>query len=238
MDFPVDDERAGERTDAGAGERTGERVGGGGGARSRRSDPQEQEWIRKCRNGSRAAYEPLVRRYAGWAEAYAFRRVGNREEARDLAQEAFVRAFHAMPRFRPGRPFLPWFLTILDNLCRSWRRRFRAEPGLEEIAPPTTDGGMERLQRRLDLERGLSDLPEAQRRVVVLKEIRGFAHREVAEQLEIPVGTAMSRLHTALRRLRRVLGGGAEPDRRRQRGGEGPRLPAAPAEREAGGGSA
>lgn len=232
MDDSVADERTGERT----GKRTDERVGGG--HPRRRSDPEEQEWIRRCRNGSRAAYEPLVRRYARWAEAYAFRRVGNRDEARDLAQEAFVRAFHAMPRFRPGRPFLPWFLTILDNLCRSYRRGFRAEPGLEEIAPPSTDGGMERVRQRLDLERGLSGLPEAQRQVVVLKEIRGFAHREVAARLEIPVGTAMSRLHTALRRLRRTLGGGADSGGAPRRGGGAARLPAAPAKRRVGGGSA
>lgn len=250
MDDSVAGERSGGRTDGRAGGRTDERTGGragertdervsGGGNSSRRSDPQEQEWIRRCRNGNRAAYEPLVRRYARWAEAFAFRRVGHRDEARDLAQEAFVRAFHAMPRFRPGRPFLPWFLTILDNLCRSYRRGLRAEPGLEEIAPPSTDGGMERVRQRLDLERGLSGLPEAQRQVVVLKEIRGFAHREVADRLEIPVGTAMSRLHTALRRLRKVLGRGAETeDRRPRRDGGEARFPAAPVKREAGGGSA
>ena len=211
MAFSVEDERTGRVGAPDEGESGGDETGRGAPrvGRTRRPDPEEQEWIRRCRNGSRSAYEPLVRRYARFAEAYAFRRVRNREDARDLAQEAFVRAFHAMPRFRPGRPFLPWFLTILDNLCRSYRRRFREEPGLDEVPLPPTDGGMETLDRRLDLERGLSRLPEAQRQVVVLKEVRGFAHREVAERLEIPVGTAMSRLHTALRRLRRLLGGPA-----------------------------
>lgn len=203
--FSVEDERTGGGAPKG-GESGGDRSRAG---RTRRPDPEEREWIRRCRNGSRSAYEPLVRRYARFAEAYAFRRVRNREDARDLAQEAFVRAFHAMPRFRPGRPFLPWFLTILDNLCRSHRRRFREESGIDEVPLPPTDGGMETLDRRLDLERGLAQLPQTQREVVVLKEIRGFAHREVAERLEIPVGTAMSRLHTALRRLRRLLGGPA-----------------------------
>ena len=185
------------------------------GARRRPPDPAEQEWIRRCRNGSRAAYEPLVRRYAAWAEAYAFRRVGDREDARDLAQDAFVRAFHAMPRFRPGAPFLPWFLTILDRLCASHLRSARRHAALDEVPEPATDGRMESLDRRLDLERGLAGLPEGQRRVVVLKHLEGLAHHEVAERLSIPAGTAMSRLHTAMRRLRRLLAGDPAPPRAR-----------------------
>lgn len=178
------------------------------GSRPGTPDPEEQEWIRRCRNGSRRAYEPLVRRYARWAQAYAYRRVGDRDEARDLAQEAFARAFHAMPRFRPGRPFLPWFLTILDNVCRSYLRRRRPEIGLEGVREPSVDGGMQSLDQRLMLERALRELPEEQRRVVVMRDMEGYVHREVAERLGIPEGTVMSRLHIARRRLRRFIAGG------------------------------
>lgn len=173
-------------------------------------DPEEQEWIRRCRNGSRRSYEPLVRRYARWAQAYAYRRVGDREEARDLAQEAFARAFHAMPRFRLGRPFLPWFLAILDNVCRSYLRRRRPQVGLENIREPSGDGGMTSVGQRLMLERSLRDLPEGQRRAVLMRDMEGYVHREVAEQLGIPEGTVMSRLHNARRKLRRALAGGAD----------------------------
>lgn len=171
-------------------------------------DPEEQEWIRRCRNGSRRAYEPLVRRYARWAQAYAYRRVGDREEARDLAQEAFARAFHAMPRFRLGRPFLPWFLTILDNVCRSYLRRRRPDIGLDDAFEPASDGGMRSVDQRLLLERGLNALSEEQRQVVLMRDMEGYIHREVAERLGIPEGTVMSRLHTARKRLRRFLAGG------------------------------
>lgn len=171
-------------------------------------DPEEQEWIRRCRNGSRRAYEPLVRRYARWAQAYAYRRVGDREEARDLAQEAFARAFHAMPRFRLGRPFLPWFLTILDNVCRSYLRRRRPDIGLDDAFEPASDGGMRSVDQRLLLERGLNALSEEQRQVVLMRDMEGYVHREVAERLGIPEGTVMSRLHTARKRLRRFLAGG------------------------------
>ncbi len=175
----------------------------GSGAR----DPEEQEWIRRCRNGSRRAYEPLVRRYAAWAEATAFRRVGDREEARDLAQEAFIRAFHAMPRFRPDRPFLPWFLVILDNLCRSRLRRRRPVVDLADVPEPAGDGGMEAVEDRLLLDWALGGLSEPQRRALLLKDVEGFAHREVAERLGVPEGTVMSRVHHARRRLRRALTG-------------------------------
>ena len=180
-------------------------------------DPEEQGWIRRCRNGSRRAYEPLVRRYARWAEWYAFRRVGDREEARDLAQEAFARAFHAMPRFRLGRPFLPWFRTILDNVCRSYLRRRRPDIGLDQVPEPASDGGMRSVNQRLLLERGLRGLSEEQRRVVVMRDLEGYVHREVAERLSIPEGTVMSRLYAARRRLRRILtGGGPDLPRRRK----------------------
>ena len=182
---------------------------GAPGSRPGEPDPEEQDWIRRCRNGSRRAYEPLVRRYARWAEAYAFRRVGDRDEARDLAQEAFARAFHAMPRFRLGRPFLPWFLTILDNVCCSYLRRRRPEIGLDRAPEPASDGGMRSIDQRLLLERGLEGLSEEQRRVVLMHDLEGYIHREVAERLGIPEGTAMSRLHAARRRLRRFLAGGS-----------------------------
>ncbi len=186
-----------------------------GGGRPGAPDPEEREWIRRCRDGSRRAYEPLVRRYARWAESYAFRRVGDRDEARDLAQEAFARAFHAMPRFRLGCPFLPWFLTILDNVCRSYLRRRRPEVGLDHVPEPASDGGMRAVGQRLLLERGLRGLSEEQRRVVVMRDLEGYVHREVAERLSIPEGTVMSRLHAARRKLRRILAG-ERPDRPRR----------------------
>lgn len=172
-----------------------------------RLDEPEQEWIRRCRNGSRRAYEPLVRRYGEWAQAYAYRRVGDREEARDLAQEAFAQAFHALPDFRPGRPFLPWFLAILHNRCASYLRQRRRHERLEDVPEPAGDGGMASLDDRLALEGGIGRLPEGQRQVLVLKDIEGLAHREVAARLGIPEGTVMSRLHLARRRLRRGLAG-------------------------------
>ncbi len=169
-----------------------------------RIDPEEQQWIRRCRAGSRRAYEPLVRRYAAWAQAVARRKVGDPEEARDLAQEAFVRAFHAMPRFQPGRPFLPWFSVVLDRVCASYLRgRRMAIPFAEE---PATDGGMAGIGQRVDLERGLDGLPPAQREVLVMKHVHGFAHHEIAERLGIPEGTAMSRLSAARKRLAGLLG--------------------------------
>ncbi len=175
-------------------------------------DLEEQEWIRRCRAGSRRAYEPLVRRYAARAEAIARRRVGDPEEARDLAQEAFVRAFHAMPRFRPGHPFLPWFLVILNHVCVSYLRCRRPLSSFPEEREPATDGGMGDIGSRLDLERGLDELSPAHRKVLVMKHVEGFAHHEIAERLGIPEGTAMSRLHAASRRLAGLLGRRRTPE--------------------------
>lgn len=91
-------------------------------------DGSEASWIDECRRGRRAAFEPLVRRYGPRAYRFAVAMVGDAEEAKDLSQEAFIRAFGAIGRFDSSRPFYPWLLAILRNLCLSHLGR----------APPST----------------------------------------------------------------------------------------------------
>lgn len=83
-------------------------------------DTTEADWIEGCKAGRRRAFEPLVRRYGPRAYRFALGIVGDAEEAKDLSQEAFIRAYGAMERFDETRSFYPWFLTILRNVCLSY----------------------------------------------------------------------------------------------------------------------
>src|SRR5690606_8308448 len=94
----------------------------------------ERAWIVRCQSGDRAAFEPLVQRYMRRAAAFALGWAGNHEDALDLSQEAFARAFRSIRRFDPERPFYPWFHRILRNLCINHigRARHSREMQMEE----------------------------------------------------------------------------------------------------------
>ncbi len=183
-------------------------------------DLDDQALIERCRRGDQAAFEPLVERYRErvWRLAYNYLR--DREEARDAAQEAFVRAWQALPSFRGQSAFYTWLFRITMNVAtdrvrqRAARRRaFGSEPVPEEEwervmvdpqAPP--DQLAAGAEQRARIRRALDTLPEHQRAIIMLSDLQGLSYREIAEVLEIPMGTVMSRLHNARKRLRRVLG--------------------------------
>ena len=143
--------------------------------------------------------------------------VGNREEAYDVSQEAFIRAFRAIERFDPTRPFAPWFFRILRNLCSTLLTRRSARPmdsieemaevGREPLAGDRYDPAL-LAERNADAElvwSALGRLDAASREIIVLKDIQEHKYREIAEILEIPIGTVMSRLYTARQKLKRIL---------------------------------
>lgn len=184
----------------------------------------EQEWIARCQAGDRNAFAPIVEAYKRRAYFTALGLVGDREEAYDLSQEAFVRAFRAIRRFDNDREFAPWFFRILRNLCSSSlsKKASRKTDSLDELR----EGGREfpaRDRYRPDLLaerseavervwRGLASLDRKSREVIVLKDLQDYRYREIAEILEIPIGTVMSRLFHARQKLKTEL---AEEERSR-----------------------
>jgi len=169
-------------------------------------DGDEVDWITRCREGHRVAFEPLVRRYGPRAYHFALGMVRNPEDARDLSQEAFLRAYLALSRFDVSRPFYPWFARILRNLCVSHLRRRRPQVSLDEPVAaglgPTTSS---KTETRLWLEQGLNRLDDKDREILILKEFQGLSYQELSEVIGIPRGTVMSRLYHARRRLRVLL---------------------------------
>ena len=166
--------------------------------------------------GDEAGFEALTRRY--WRRAYgvALGLAGSRDDAMDATQKAFLRAWRALPRFREGEPFYPWLYRIVRNSALNQRRdekRHRGDVPLEFVersdGRPSPLQETERADLRARLWRGIQQLPPDQREVLVLHQFQGLKYREIAALLAIPIGTVMSRLHTARGRLARLLDGEA-----------------------------
>jgi RNA polymerase sigma-70 factor (ECF subfamily) len=175
----------------------------------------ERELIKKCRAGDSRFYEPLVRAYEQPGLRLALGMLGNLDDAKDSLQNAFVKAFDALPRFDLHRSFGPWFFQILRNQCRdhlrSRKARFRLEALDErlELRPADPERGPERRRERAEaremLWEALEKIGEEHREILVLKELQGFRYGEIAAILEIPEGTVASRLYHARRALKEAL---------------------------------
>jgi RNA polymerase sigma-70 factor (ECF subfamily) len=172
----------------------------------------DEEWrlVERVRDGDLGAFDALVRRYMRRGFSIAFRILGQREDAEDLVQEAFMAALEAIDGFRPGRPFGPWFHRIVVNRAYN-ARKTRAIRDTEEIpdAAAATSPSPEEEAERADLRRRLSEamasLTERQRTIVQLFELEGFSGDEIAGILEVAPGTVRWDLHRARKALRACL---------------------------------
>ena len=176
---------------------------------------EESEVVARASRGDRSAFEELVRRHQDEVYTLAVRLTGDRELGADVAQESFVRAWRALPRFRGDSRFSTWMYRITANTASTHRTRAarqRTESLDELVVEPTADGPTpetmaETADLREQLESALDRLPPAQRRVVVLKDVYGWTHREIAEQTGISVAASKVRLHRGRARLREELWG-------------------------------
>lgn len=162
--------------------------------------------IEKCRKGEREAFRFLVERYQAQAIGHAVAILGNREDAQDAVQEAFIDAFQAIQRFDAARRFYPWFYVLLRNRCFKMTARRRPAEDIKEteiLAAPADVSPEERFA----LEKALISLSAEDREIIVLKYFDGLSYQELAEHLQIPRGTVMSRLFYARKQLQAKLSG-------------------------------
>jgi RNA polymerase sigma-70 factor (ECF subfamily) len=160
--------------------------------------------IEKCRKGEREAFRFLVESYQRQAVAQAVAILGNRQDAEDAAQEAFVDAFRFLDRFDNTRRFYPWFYVLLRNRCYKMTAKRRENETIEEleIIAPHRDLSPE---EHIALEDALRALSAEDREIITLKYLDGLSYDEIAARLEIPPGTVMSRLFYARKQLRAKL---------------------------------
>ena len=174
------------------------------------TDFQDSALVDAARAGSSDAFAILVDRYRAPIVRLAYRLTHDADEAKDIAQDSFLRAYNRLGEFHPDRPFARWLFVIarnasLDSIRR--RRRATAYAAIEEFGPMAP--GPEELALRNDeasrVHTALEALPEKYRDVLDLYYVRGLLYREIALELEIPIGTVKTYISRAKRRLRSEL---------------------------------
>ena len=187
----------------------------------------EAQFIDRLKHGDAAAFETLVHEWSGEIYGLLYRLTENSEEARDLTQETFLRAFQSINHFRGDSDLKTWIYRIAINQARNrwrwWRRRRRDSTvsidstdvdGCQSLvatlrADSSSDPEQDTLahERERALRKALSGLRQVYREAVILRDIEGFAYEEIASTLEISVGTVKSRLARGRQELRRKLEG-------------------------------
>jgi RNA polymerase sigma-70 factor (ECF subfamily) len=161
----------------------------------------------RCRDGDELAWEALVRQYQARILGLAYHYLGNREEARDLAQEVFIRIYRNIHLCKGAEMFMPWVIRIARNLSIDQKRRKAARPiagdiPVDEMGDLPAPGRSPEAEwmansRKRMIFRALQELTDINREIILLKEIQGLTLEEIASLLKIPLGTVKSRANRA-----------------------------------------
>ncbi len=179
----------------------------------------DEELVARSVAGDKESFDQLILRWERPIYALAYRTIGREDDARDLTQEAFLRAFRALPGFKGEAKFSSWLYRITLNLCRDWVRRERRTPVVQApegmdaadlaAATPVAGESVEDRVTRRDLgrhvARAMRVLPEEQRSAIILKEYHGLTFQEIADLQGCPLSTVKTRLYQGLSVLRREL---------------------------------
>jgi RNA polymerase sigma-70 factor (ECF subfamily) len=177
----------------------------------------DNDLVCQARAGDSAASNELVRRHRAAAFRFALQLTGNREDAKDVTQEAMIRFLGSLASFDESRPVQPWLFRIVRNKAYDLgrRRKVRRAESLDELlekgmpAPvqdlPHPTDRLERRDLRKRVWSALRRLPEKQREILVLREYQDLSYGEIGAVLAVPTGTVMSRLHRARRAIRDLL---------------------------------
>ncbi|MBJ7600389.1 MAG: RNA polymerase [Candidatus Nephthysia bennettiae] len=176
--------------------------------------PDEAQTVERARRGDASAYGELVRRYTEMAFRTAYLVTGSAADAEDAAQDAFVKAYRALPRFRPGGSFRAWLLRIVGNEARNRRRsasrrvsmELRVAQGLRVVgSAPSPEDAAEAEEERQVLLGALNRMAAEDRQVISCRYLLQLSVEETAAALDLAPGTVKSRLSRALIRLRELM---------------------------------
>ena len=178
----------------------------------------DEELVTRSVGGDADSFNQLVRRWERPIYALAYRTIGREEEARDVTQDTFLRAYRALPGFKGQAKFSSWLYRIALNLCRDWMRKQRRAPtqqmpeGIDPVEMAAEGGPVESIEtlvarRELSavVEEAMARLPEEQRTAIILKEYHGMTFQEIADLQGCPLSTVKTRLYQGLSVLRRDL---------------------------------
>lgn len=179
----------------------------------------DEELVARATAGDTESFNQLVTRWERPIYALAYRTLGREEDARDIVQEAFLRAYRGLRGFKGQAKFSSWLYRITLNLCRDWQRRDRRAPlvqvpeGVEPSdladAQPAPTESVEDLVARREMSKAvarvMAELPDEQRTAIILKEYHDLTFQEIADMLDCPLSTVKTRLYQGLSVLRRRL---------------------------------
>ena len=188
------------------------------GTGSRGMTRTDEELVARAQGGDVESFNQLIVRWERPIYALAYRVIGKEEDARDVCQDAFLRAYRALPGFKGQAKFSSWLYRIALNLCRDWIRRQRRAPvsqlpeDMDAIELASEKGPVESIEdlvarRELSaiVEEATSELSEEQRTAIILKEYHGMTFQEIADMQGCPLSTVKTRLYQGLSLLRRRL---------------------------------
>ena len=186
----------------------------------------DEELVARSKTGDTESFNQLVRRWERPIYALAYRTLGREEDARDVTQETFLRAFRALSGFKGDAKFSSWLYRIALNLCRDWMRKERRAPLVPvpegvEVEDMAAERGpsesVEDLAARAELgrevARAMALLPSEQRQAIILKEYHGLTFQEIADLMRCPLSTVKTRVYQGLSTLRKQLGEQMTPRR-------------------------
>ncbi len=177
----------------------------------------ERLLLMRCRKGDSGSFEQIVNLYMKRAYAIALGFVGQHEDALDLSQEAFIKAYKNIKKYDPERRFFPWFYQILKNLCFNYLKKRKelcfskaSDSEQHRIAQYATDGFdpsviAERNEMKEQIWTAIGALDEKHREIIILRHFQELSYEEIAEVLGCHKGTVMSRLYYARRELKDLL---------------------------------
>ena len=176
----------------------------------------DEQLVALTLQGEQAAFNILVERYQKQVFSLAYRLHHDYDEARDLAQEAFIRIYQQLPNFDQNRKFFPWMYRVAQNACINVLHGLPKEnlnlDDYYETYEPEAEGKsrdpltlLEEQEQASDFARIMRDLPEQYRTVILLKYLEGLSYREISERLELPESTVEARLHRGRSYLRNML---------------------------------
>lgn len=175
---------------------------------------EEEKWVRQAQSGDQEAFTKLVRQHQRFVYNLALRGVNDSHEAEDIAQEAFLRAWQALPRFQHRAKFRTWLYRIVVNLCYNRLPRLRQElaaipveviAALPDDVPDNPEEVIKNVERRAFLHEQIERLPDGYRLILLLRYQQGLSYQEISEVTDLPLGTVKTGLHRAHQQLREAL---------------------------------
>jgi RNA polymerase sigma-70 factor (ECF subfamily) len=177
----------------------------------------DEELVTAFRAGNLSAFDELVQRWERKIQGAVYRIMGSGEDARDLTQETFLRAYRGLSTFKSEARFSSWLYQIALNLCRDRLRQKKGRTlvGIDDLDPttaaridriaPTAHEQVEARDMSEIVSAAMAELPEEQREVIVLKEYQGLTFQEIADLMRVPVSTVKTRLYRGLVQMREHL---------------------------------